>query len=332
MKNVLRAVFLTGALLASVLTASTTTASAGAAPPTTFNELYRSIPMTVNGDYTPIFGAQCGAELGAFIFWYAPGGSPDYLWEITGLDPFTYTSKAMPVNGTYEPIVGDFDGNDCDDILWYAPGGAADHIWWGELDGSFSSAPMTINGTYEPVSGRFGDDDLDDVFWYSPGSGAEYLWAGVDDRTFASRKGPNVNGTYDLEPLVSNILFHKPGSGTDYVWTDLDAKTGSRSSHAVNINGTYRPEATFYGWLLYGPGSSPDYLMYDWADDGTPMSVPGTINGTYVDDVRSPRAYIANVWHAPGAAQDYLWVPEGLGDASADSFGSAEAPTFPRRG
>ncbi len=338
MARIARAVLVAGALLSSVLIASTSgTASAGDGPPPTFNELYRSIPMTVNGDYTPLFGLACGAEEGsAFILWYAPGGAADFLWTITDIDPFTYSSKSMPVNGTYQPIVGDFDGNGCDDILWYAPGGAPDFIWWGESDGSFTSAGLTINGTYEPVAGVFGDNEPQDIFWYAPGSGGEWLWEGgqgVDGRTFKSRPGPSVNGTYEVEAIGGSILFHKPGPGTDYLWGGLDAGTGAHETQAVEINGTYSPQATWYGFLLYGAGGAADYLLYEVDEQGKPSTIPGTINGNYVDDVRSPTAYLAHVWHAPGSAPDFLWVPASLGggDPAPASVSAADAPDLTRR-
>ncbi len=34
-----------------------------------------------------------------------------------------------PVNGTYRPFVGDFDGNGIADIFWYGPGSAPDSMW-----------------------------------------------------------------------------------------------------------------------------------------------------------------------------------------------------------
>lgn len=328
MTRVLRAILVTGALLGSLVVASTSTAQAGS--PSSFNEIYESIPMSVNGDYTPIVGIGCdGGDGVLFILWYGPGNAADHMWEIESVDPFTFSSEPMSVNGDYEPLVGDFDGDGCDDILWYGPGGAPDHIWWGGAGLSFTSQALTINGTYDPVVGRFGgddsEDDTDDIFWYAPGPGTEHLWAGREDRSFMGRVGPAVNGTYVVEGFQSTIVFHKPGPGTDYLWFQVDAATGDHGSATVRLNGSYRPEATYQGILLYGAGAAPDHLLYGVEDDGTPKTVPGTINGTFVDDVRSPRAFLAHVWHAPGSARDYLWIPGGLGSGGmADAMAGAE--------
>ena len=243
MKRILRAVLVTGALLSSVLVASTgSTAQAGEGPPPTFNEIYESIPLTVNGDYTPIFGLGCAS------------GEEEIL-------PF--------------------------------------------------------------------------IFWYAPGTGTEYMWEGSDDRTFSSAVGPAVNGHYEIESLGSGILFHKPGPGTDYFWGGLDAATGDHDSGPVKINGSYNPQATIFGFLLYGAGTAPDHLLYDWDEAGNTAAIPGTINGTYADDVRSPETFVGHVWHAPGSAPDALWLPAGLSEGSsasaADAMASAEAPEFTGR-
>lgn len=322
MKRTMTAVLAAAALLSAAMVASAAgTANAGGPPPT-FNEAYRSIPITVNGDYTPIVGFGCNPEEAPFILWYAPGPSPDFKWEITGIEPLTYTSEAVTVNGDYVPRVGDFDDNGCDDILWYGPGAAPDHIWWGELDGAFSSSPIKVNGTYEPVTGLFGEGGEHDILWYSPGAGAEYFWAGKDDRTFASRTAPSVSGTYRVESLGTGILFHKPGPGSDYVWGEIDAATGDHTSRPLQINGSYLPQASFYGVLLYGPGSAQDHLVYGSDEQGKPSTIPGMINGTYVDDVRSPSILPVHVWHAPGSTPDFLWVPASVSEASADAMAS----------
>ena len=330
MRRIARAVLVTGALLSSVLVSATAGGAGAADPPPTFNSFYESIPITVNGDYIPVFVGSCNVASEASILWYAPGPAPDYVWSITSVEPFEYESAAMPVNGTYEPIPGDFDGDGCDDILWYAPGGAQDHIWWGELDGSFTSEPMTINGDYVPAIGIFDEGEPQDIFWYAPGAGADYFWLGGGDRTFTSTPAPAVNGTYEMVAWGNSILFHRPGPATDYLWDNVDAGTGTYESSPLEINGTYDPEMSVVGFLLHGAGTAPDFLMFDH-EDGTPMTLSGTINGTYNDDVRSLRTYFAHVWHAPGAAPDYLWVPTGAGEESRAAQTGRFTPPTPTR-
>lgn len=284
--------------------------AARAGIPATYNEFFDSHPMTVNGDYEPLLFA-CNVEGGdAFMLWYAAGPAMDHLWTIerSATETLQYTSAPMPINGVYDPIVGDFDGDGCDDILWYAAGTAADYIWWGGVDG-FESQPLTINGTYEPVAGWFAETNHG-IFWYSPGTGAEYVWSTGGTRTFTSKKTPAVNGTYRVASNHGAVLFHKPGAGTDHLWTELDGATGAvADSVPITINGTYEPSAGIEGFLLYAPGPANDHLFYDLDEEGNPETLPATINGTFETGERSPYFNSVHLWHAAGPANDYLWVP-----------------------
>ena len=38
----------------------------------------------------------------------------------------------MNVTGTYEPLLGDFNGDGENDIFWYGPGAANDALWYGK--------------------------------------------------------------------------------------------------------------------------------------------------------------------------------------------------------
>ena len=46
-----------------------------------------------------------------------------------------------------------------------------------------------------------------------------------------------------------------------------------------------------------------------WATSTAGPWAMGTINGTYRLGVASPEASFLLVFHAPGTAQDYLWIP-----------------------
>lgn len=308
MKRALAAIAAATALLAGLAVAAP---AARAGAPASYNDLFDSHSIPVSGDYEPLlFGCRVG-EGSAHMLWYAAGPATDHLWTFSpSEDELVYSSAPMSVNGVYEPVIGDFDGDGCDDIVWYAPGTAADYIWWGDLDGSFTSAPLTINGTYEPVAGWFTEAERDSIFWYSPGSGPEYVWTLDGDRSFTSKKTPPVNGTYRIASSFETILFHRPGPGTDYLWSGLDATTGEVAENvATQINGTYEPQAGLEGFLLYGPGSAPDYLLWNVDTDGNPETIPATINGTYETGKRSQFFAPVHIWHAPGAAPDYLWTP-----------------------
>ena len=44
----------------------------------------------------------------------------------------------MSVTRTYQPLIGDFNGDGRSDIFWYGRGAAVDRLWRGRADGSFT--------------------------------------------------------------------------------------------------------------------------------------------------------------------------------------------------
>jgi FG-GAP repeat len=110
------------AVLASAIGAS----PASAAPEPTFNERFTSYPLTVNGTYVPLVGdLDCFADSDSefSIIWYAPGTAADSQWRSFDAGPsgLEYSSTSLSISGSYEPFVGDFDGNGCDDLAIGVP-------------------------------------------------------------------------------------------------------------------------------------------------------------------------------------------------------------------
>ncbi len=321
------------AMLLALAAGAITPAAAGGPPVSDpYNDTYQSEGLTVGGNYTPLLGlGACGegSDSSLWVLWYAPGSAQDYFWvergnatELILTPPFDHESTPISVNGTYVPLVGDWDGDGCDDIFWYAPGAAQDYVWWGAADGSFTSKPLSVNGTYEPFVGIFSDVEgdeagRDDIFWYSPGAGAEFIWDGQSDRSFDSYAAPSVNGTYrpgafiaSLGEPVSTILWHAPGSAQDYLWTGMIAgESAPDTSTAVSVNGDYQPLAGYGALLLYAPGPAPDFAISGFdTDTGELTTVTAKINGTYTPAIRSVIGSLyLFLWHAPGPAGDYLW-------------------------
>lgn len=113
------------------------------------------------------------------IFWYAPGSTQDYIWYGNGNRGFTGVSTS--VNGTYQPVSGDFNGDSFDDIYWYNSGFNDDPIWWGAANGIFSQGSRSTtlikfaNPTRDVASGDFNGDGIDDLLFSNPTGNLEVI-------------------------------------------------------------------------------------------------------------------------------------------------------------
>lgn len=279
-----------------------------------------TVPFNVSGTYTPL-PLLCGEDLD--IFWYGPGTAADFIWS--GIDvsgpAMTYASRPTTVNGTYTPLVGDYDGDGCDDVFWYAPGRGADFIWYNDGGSTFTSKPVSVNGNYRPVVNYFNEDDTHDIYWYAPGAAAEALWVTNPDRTVTSLRAPQVNGNYLPMPFMPNgVLWYGPGLAPDVITAFEAGNTVAPLNLSTTIDATFRAVPFWLDPMLYAPGPTPDYLVVDaevsgeWANL---LVVPGSINGTYRTGT-TPSGPVA-VLHAPGAATDQLLFS--LPQASAASEG-----------
>ncbi len=96
--------------------------------------------VSVAGSYLPLAGQFDGEQTGPDdILWYAAGPDADGLW--TGRPDRSFGKAALTISGTYEPIVGDFDGDGWDDVFWYAAGPAGDYLSWGGESGLTWTVP-----------------------------------------------------------------------------------------------------------------------------------------------------------------------------------------------
>ncbi|NEN89555.1 MAG: S8 family serine peptidase [Okeania sp. SIO3H1] len=242
----------------------------------------------------------------------------------------SYTSTPVTINGEYEPIAGDFNGDNNTDILWYRPGPSQDFIWFFNSDNSYDSSPFTVNGTYTPIVGDFNGDSTSDILWYQPGSGQDFIWFFDKDGNRTSSPF-TVNGVYtpvagDFDASgTTDILWYRPGTGQDFVWSFNS--DGTFESSPFTVNGTYTPVAGDFDVsgttdiLWYRPGTGQDFV-WSFNSDGTFESSPFTVNGTYTpvagDFDASGTTDI--LWYRPGTGQDFVW--------SFNSDGTFESSPF----
>ena len=314
--------FATAALVALGMIAATSSPASALTPTPVFPGALGTVPFNVSGTYTPL-PLLCGPDLD--IFWYAPGTAADFIWS--GIDvsgpALTYSTRPTTVNGTYTPLVGDYDGDSCDDIFWYVPGGGADYIWYNNGGSTFTSKQVAVNGSYRPIVNYFNEDSTSDIYWYAPGTTAEAMWVGNTNRTVTSVRAPQVNGTYQPMPFLDNgVLWYGPGSAPDAITAFTAGSATPQLSVSTIIGGNFRAVPFWAFPLLYAPGATQDFLIVDADVVGSfaeLLVIPGSINGTYRTGT-TPSGPIA-VLHAPGSAVDQLMYD--LPDAAA----AADGPT-----
>ena len=279
-----------------------------------------SASLVVNGTYKPIAGnfdcddgsdnppgSSYDEEPG--IVWYAAGSAPDYLWTdlVITNGVLAKTQATLSVTGTYVPIVGDFDGDQCDDIFWYGEGTAPDSLWWGGPTGFTNGVAVSVSGSYRPIA------LFQRIVWYAP-LGTESMWEGTGNRStpFAVRTFPQVSGTgyqpvgfYDGWNGLAEILWYTPGTGPDSIWA-LTSDLGAPITYIVepvSISGVYVTGTHQSSVVLHGPGPVIDQFM-STAFSHFIQFTPVTIDGTYVVGGKGR----VLVWHGPGAAPDEVWL------------------------
>ncbi len=170
--------------------------------------------VTVAGNYVPLVGDFNGDGIDD-VFWYAGGTAADSVWYFHA--DKSHTAVQYTVNGTYRPVVGNFDTID----------------------------PVT------PTEGGAQVHERDDIFWFPTGTGNSSLWSGNLDNTFGKRVYANrpptgaqaLVGEFklqdgELEPSP-DIFFYRPGTGTDSLWVSLG--DGRFTPSAKTVHGQFRP-------------------------------------------------------------------------------------------
>ena len=307
------------AMVAVLLTSATATATGQPASPASpppgadATTIPKAFPV-VNGTYIPIAGNfDCDEGIDGIaaeepaVLWYAPGSAPDYLWTDLAITNgvLSKTQSTLSINGTYVPIVGDFDKDGCHDIFWYGEGSASDYLWWGGPTGFSNGVAVNVSGSYRPVA------SYSYIVWYSP-LGTESMWEGTGVRStpFVVRSFPQISGTgyqpvsfHDATTEAVEILWYTPGTGPNSIWTF--PQLGTPFDHTVvpvSISGTYLSATYLTDAVLHGPGAAVDQFLQVTSD--AVAFDPFTIDGTYVVAGRGR----VLIWHGPGTAPDQVWL------------------------
>lgn len=89
---------------------------------------------------------------------------PSAVECLMATDPVAWTAVG------FKPFVGDFNGDNKDDIFWYKPGGGVDDdaLFLSKDNATFQVMAMSQVDDFSPFVGDFNGDGCDDIFWYAP--------------------------------------------------------------------------------------------------------------------------------------------------------------------
>ena len=199
------------------------------------------------------------------LFTYRPGEAADTLTSFSndGNSGGTVrlSVRRYSVNGSYRPVVGDFDGDLRDEIIWYGPGAAGDSMWDFDEAGNVTSVPLAVGGNYRPVAVDLTNRGFPGVLWYAPGLAQDYLWEirrDASGRLFHTSGRRTISGDYTPvvgtwmpdSPLAGSpgdylavetpdVFWYAAGPATDYAWDIRPDGTVRTQTFAVGAG--YRP-------------------------------------------------------------------------------------------
>ena len=300
---------------------------AGLAPTTAQAEVadgwdYRA--LSLGGTYKPLVG-QFGGDAATDILWYAPGTGADSLWigTVGVRGSAGFTKVPLTINKTYTPIVGDFFGDDYDDIIWYNPGTGPDAAWEAtDTPGYFTNRALTINGVFRPtvLHDYTGVNRKDDILWYAPGSAKDYLWHMNEAGTGTyNTVNLSISGTFQMvvgdwnADRLEDLVLYAPGTAPDYRWASK--ADGTFATSALSVNGTFKP-VTIYQ-------NNGDGILW-WAD-GAGREAYWVRTGSTFASRPVPAVSVRATVHSAGLQGAIVTVPDDLdgyffGDANAGDW------------
>ena len=195
-----------------------------------------------NNHARPLAGLFTGADNRTDVIYYHQAGvnGGDALWSGgTDQDGLDFETN-LNVFNTYQPLLGDFVGDDgLTDIFWYRPGVNPDALWQGNTNGVFGDLSVNVNGYYQPLVADFNGDGRSDILWYNPESNTSPVWYATSGSTFGSQTTVQTGGG------SSGLDW---ASRTSPLWASLTAMAGRTSFGTGRVR-----HPTPSGWLMRRP-------------------------------------------------------------------------------
>ncbi|WP_436793013.1 FG-GAP repeat protein [Actinospongicola halichondriae] len=281
---------------------------------------YTDVSISISGTYEPLVGDFDGDGRDD-IFWYKPGSGADYVWTGKTNSPASapFTNHSVTVNGSYDPVVGDFDRDGTDDIFWLSPSSTRHYLWTGATGLAFDSTPVTLAIDGIDGVGDFDGDGRTDLVDHRPGA-AEDAFFFATGSGFV-RRAASVGGTYDLEVGdfddngVDDIYWYSVGAGSDYVWFNDPGipspgtqPAGAPANLASGKTAAVLDSANGSDVVWARPGTGGDEF---WTFSG--RSLTRSTNLSVLEDYRM----IVGRWtaggdgvlfYAPGSTPDAFWT------------------------
>lgn len=176
----------------------------------------------MTGTYDPVVGRFNPWDGGPRdeIVWRDPQSATGYVWTSAGIDTFEETAidfedRGVETGAEYIPVVGDFDGDQVDDLFWYGPGDVSDVLWLSK--GSMTEVSVIDEDVpsrlVKPLAGDFDGNGTTDLFWYAPDSHSESVWL---FRKTGGYRTVRLGDVGDRAPMVGQ--FNSADSCADILW------------------------------------------------------------------------------------------------------------------
>ena len=173
---------------------------------------FKSVPITINGNYTSIVAGDFNGDGKDDLFFYAAGPGTDYIGFSNGDGTFTTKPSPIQIYQPYQIAAGDINGDGRADLVLYVP--HEGHILLGQSNGTFVDEPLAVNNRYAWLRlGDFNGDGRDDMLLVNPDTPPDALAYGTTNAPYLTT-GP---ATTVAENYQDAVVGDFTGDGTDDV-------------------------------------------------------------------------------------------------------------------